>query len=276
MKAFKKFIVKIFSSWYNNGALKEGAALSFYTVLSLPALVIGIASLATLFLERSVVQEKIVFASSLIFGSTGQEVIRGLVNQLPETGTLTLTTLLSILFLCIIASGIFSSLQDALNAILQTGTAPTNIKIFLKNRLFLFLMVLALGFIFITTTLLHTIFSFAATHSTELLRFSFDRLTLLSSITNFILFVLINAFLFRYLPERKSPWAAVWFGSVVTTILFTLGKFILGTYIYAANIGSAYGAAGSLMALLVWIYYSSQTIFLGAECAANMRVLKRK
>src|SRR3989344_4635559 len=131
----KKFIVKIFSSWYKNGALKEGAALSFYTVLLLPALVIGIASLATLFLDRIVVQEKIIFASSLLFGSTGQEVIRGLVSQLPETRTLTLTTLFSILFLFITARGIFSSLQDDLHTILQTGTAATNIKNFLKNRL---------------------------------------------------------------------------------------------------------------------------------------------
>ena len=269
MRALKKFIVSIFSSWYKNGALKEGAALSFYTVLSLPALVIGITSLATLFFEKQKVQDTILLYSSFSFGQSGQEVIRSIIQEIPKNSLFTLTTAISIFFLFLTASGIFSSLQDALAVILQEPAAPLRIKNFLKNRIFLFLIVLSLGFILVVTTFLQSLFSFGATHLTEFFLFSFDTLKLLTACTNFLLFILITAFLFRSLPQKKQTWQAVWFGSLICGILFTLGKYFLSLYIAQANFGSAYGAAGSLMALLVWIYYSSQTLFLGAECMAE-------
>lgn len=271
MKKLKKFILQTFSDWYNDGSLKEGAALSFYTVLSLPALLIGIASIATFFLTKSMVQKKILLYSTFVFRELGQDIVRTTLQNIPETPTITLATVVSLLFLFITASGIFSSLQDALNSILKVPTSTQTVKKFLKNRLFLFLIVLSLGVLLILTTILQSIFSFADMYFHSLTTLPFGTLKLLSSTTNFVLYASITACLFRYLPYSKPEWRDVWVGSIVSTILFTFGKYVLGIYIYTANFNSAYGAAGSLMALLVWIYYSSQTIFLGAEVTKNLR-----
>jgi membrane protein len=265
----KSFFFEILSAWYTDGSLKEGAALSFYTLLALPALVVGLSSLALLFFDRSFVQEKILFYSSLSFGSNGQEIIASMANQIPHSGTLTLTTFLSMVILFILASSIFSSLQDSLNVIFHTPITETKIKKFLQNRTQLFFLVLCLGGILIVNTFLQGFFSFGATHVEQHVTLPFGLLHIITWLTNIILFFTLTAFLLRYLPEKKPHWKNVWFGSFVTTVLFTLGKYILGAYIDFANFGSAYGAAGSLMALLVWIYYSSQTFFLGAECVAR-------
>ena len=269
MQTKKSFFFQIFESWYNDGSLKEGAALSFYTVLALPALIVGLSSFAMLFFDRSFVQEKILVYSSISFGSTGQEIIRSMSNQIPQTSTLTLTTFFSMVILFILASSIFSSLQDSLNIIFHTPAPEMKIKRFLQNRTQLFLLVLCLGGILIVNTFLQGFFSFGMNHLEKLIFLPFSLLHIFTLVTNILLFFTLTAFLFRYLPEKKPQWKNVWFGSFVTTILFAFGKYLLGTYIGFANFGSAYGAAGSLMALFVWIYYSSQTFFLGAECVAR-------
>lgn len=269
MQKKKSFFFEILESWYHHGSLKEGAALSFYSVLALPALVVGLSSLALLFFERNLVQEKILFYSSFSFGSNGQEIIASMANQIPHSGALTLTTFLSMVLLFVLASSVFSSIQDSLNIIFGTSLAEVKIKTFLRNRTQLFLIVLGLGGVLIVNTFLQGFFAFGANHVKQHVTLPFQLLHMITFLTNIILFFLLVAFLLRYLPEKKPHWKNVWFGSLVTTILFTLGKYILGAYIDFANFGSAYGAAGSLMAMLVWIYYSSQTFFLGAECVAR-------
>lgn len=269
MQKKKSFFFEILESWYNHGSLKEGAALSFYSVLALPALVLGLSSLALLFFERNFVQEKVLFYSSLSLGSNGQEIITSMANQIPQNGALTLTTFLSMILLFVLASSVFSSLQDSLNIIFHTPPTEIKIKKFFQNRTQLFFIVLGLGGILIVNTFLQGFFAFGASHIEQQVPLPFELLHMIISLTNMVLFFILIAFLLRYLPEKKPHWKNVWFGSLVTTLLFTLGKYILGAYIDFANFGSAYGAAGSLMAMLVWIYYSSQTFFLGAECVAR-------
>lgn len=257
-------------SWYQDGSLKEGAALSFYTVLSLPALILATTSVATLFLNEQTVQEKILYYSSLSFGENGQNIISTLVTHVPTVRSLTITSVLSIIFLLIMASSIFSSLQDALNIIWKTASDNCNVKKIIKNRFFLFLPVISLGLILVFSTFIQSLLFLGAAHLTELIAFPFDTIALLSGITNFVLFTSILAFLFRYLPDSKPTWKAVWLGSLFSAVLFTVGKYILGLYIQTVQVGSAYGAAGSLLALLVWVYYSSQTVFLGAELSKHI------
>ena len=249
----------VLASWYAHGSLKEGAALSFYTVLALPALILGFSSIATLFFDRAFIENQIYYYSSFSFGNTGQEVIASMIKQIPHNSTLTLTTFFSILFLILLSSSIFTSLQDSLNSIFHAPPAPVKIKKILQNRVHIFVLVLLLGSILLFNSLLQTYF----------VAINFTGLHLFVECTNFFLFAVITAILFYFLPAQKQNKKAVLIGSIITTVLFWMGKFLLTTYIGSANFGSAYGAAGSLMALLVWIYYSSQTFYVGAECVAH-------
>jgi len=270
MKKLKRLMVQTIQCWKKDGALTQGAALSFYTITALPALLLGIFALSSFVLDKSEVQYQLLNSAAILFGERGLEVVGQILSNVPSNQTLTLTTLFSILFLLFTASGIFGQLQASLNRIWNVAPKPNQgIHRFFLNQALLFLMILLLGLLFISSIIFESIFSFGSHLLAQLVTLPFDVLVPVSIIISFLLLIVIFTLLFHLLPDAKISWKDSYIGAVFTTFLFTIGKFLIGFYLSHTNIASAYGAAGSVILLLMWIYYSSQVFFLGAEFTQN-------
>jgi membrane protein len=202
-----------------------------------------------------------------MMGSAGGD----LVNTILQTTTLhggIVATIVSVVTLIISATAVFGELQATLNLIWEVQPAPTggvwqSLWALLKQRLFSLALVLALAFLLLVSLLISAAFAAAATffHGSDQ---TFLVRTLEVAVSGLVL-VLVFALLFKYVPDAQIRWRDVWLGGLVSAVLFSLGKTAIGYYIGQSSIGSPYGAAGSLMVLLVWVYYSALIFFFGAE-----------
>lgn len=270
MKKVRKLLFQTLRCWKKDGALTLGAALSFYTITALPALLLGTYALASFFLDKSEVQHKLIASATLLFGDKGMDVVKQILSNVPGSQTLTLATFFSVLFLLFTASGIFGQLQSSLNKIWDIEPKPNQgIKRFFFNKALLFLMVLLLGILFLVSIIFESAFAFGSHFLSYFVVLPFDILQPLSMVISFLLLIVIFTLLFYLLPDVKISWKDSALGAVFTTILFTFGKFLIGFYLSHTNIASSYGAAGSVILLLLWIYYSSQVLFFGAEFTQN-------
>lgn len=268
MKKIKKFILQTFQCWYKDKALTQGAALSFYIITALPAFLLGVFFLATFLLEKQEIQLQIIRTSQLFFGSTGNDIVEQILQNI-HTPSFTLPTIISIIFLLFSATAIFEHLQSSFNSMWNIKPKILGVKDFLLNHIILLLMVGVLEVLFIFSLLIESILSLGSDFLSQFVTLPFDLLQPLSMIVSFVLLIIIFVLLFKFLPAAKISWRDSFIGATVTTLLFTGGKFLLGFYLATTNIASAYGATGSLILLLLWIYYSSLTVFLGAEFTQN-------
>jgi len=246
--------------WINHNAPRLGAALAFYTVLSLAPLLILVVEVCGFFFGEQAVRGQVYWEISQTVGSQSAAVVESLLTGIQQTSA----SLLGVAVLLIGASGVFVELRDSLNYIWE---APPNqgsgLLIFLRDRIFSFAMVVAVGillaFSLAANSLVHLV------GNSENIHFSPSVL----AAGNFVLAFLVKAFLFalvyRVIPEVRVEWKDVAMGAILTAALFETGAMIIAFYLARAQIGSAYGAAGSLVALLVWVYYSAQIFLYGAE-----------
>lgn len=258
MRTAQKSIRAILLSWYTHGALKEGAALSFYTVLALPPLFIAMATLASFMFDPNMIERNLLHSSAFLLGQTATSLIEITIHSISATTHFTFKNGWNLFILFILASGIFWQLQDSLNTILGHTSKKQNFIDFLLNQISLIFLVGVLCILFLATTFMDSIFSYFP-------QFPFNYLSKLSYLMSLGTFFGAMAFLFKFLPAQKLTWRAALFGSFITTLLFQIGKYFLVIYISSLTISSTYGAASSVIAILLWVYYSSQTIFLGAE-----------
>jgi len=266
MKKFKNFFVGTFDSWKKDGALSEGAALSFYSIVAFPALILSLLFIAGIFLEKETIQKELIFQSHLLFGNQGTVIVEQIIQNVPSQNTLKLASVFTLALLLFGAMGFFEQLQTALNKIWNV-TPKTHLgwKGFFKNKALTFLMVLGLGGLIISTLFIEFILSFVLPFVQAKIPLSADLLQMAGLSLGFFITTFVFAFMYKYLPQVKIQWRDVFIGAIITSVLFTLGKYIIGFYLGKSQIATAYGAAGSLVAFLLWVYYSSQVIFLGAE-----------
>ena len=267
MSIFKQitFLVRETSKeWAEDGAAGIAASLAYYTIFSLSPLLIIIALFLGLFLDEASIQTSVIDGVRGAVGDGGASFIRELIlNRQTSSGDL----LGSIIWISVVlwgASGLFAQLQSALNKIWEVrpvpGRSPTAI---LKARLFSFIVVIMAGLVLLLTMLVNTGLSRALLNAeTPMLEMLVRPVQFL--ITCAMTTVLIAA-VFKILPDVVIRWHDLWVGALVTALLFYLGQLIVGIYLSRANVGSVFGAAGSLTAILVWIYYSAQILLFGAE-----------
>lgn len=254
------------NDWLDDGATSLAAALAYYSLLSLaPLLVISVA-VAGLFFGQDAARGRVAGELGAVVGTQAAQGIQSVVAsaQSPVSGVL--STIVGVVTLFIGASGVFGELQSSLNTIWEVKRKPgRGIWGEVKDRFWSFTMVLGVAFLLLVSLLLNSVLSaVGATFSPllpggELVWQGVNALFSLSVITG--LFALI----FKYVPDAEIRWRDVWLGAAVTALLFTIGKLLLGLYLGKAAIGSSYGAAGSLIALVVWVYYAAQILLLGAE-----------
>jgi membrane protein len=249
--------------------MRLSASLAFYTALSLAPLVVIVVGVAGLITERQQVADQLEQQIELLTGPPGRQMVHTiLATTEPQGGTL--AAMIGIVTLVIGATAVFGELQAALNLIWEVKPKPingvwANLWIWLRQRFFSLAIVLAIAFLLLVSLAVSAALAGVVHYlqGTELTR------TLLSRGLEVAVSVLVITFLFallfRYVPDAEIHWRDVWLGGLVSAVLFTVGKVGIGYYIGRASIGSAYGAAGSLMALLVWVYYSSLIVFFGAE-----------
>ena len=254
------------ADWLEDDASRLAASLAFYTLLSLAPLVIIAVAIAGLLLGPEAARGQIAGELSNVVGRGAAQGIQAVVASAKSTTSGTIGTIVGVATLFIGASGVFGELKYALNSIWEVRAKPgRGVLGEVKDRFLSFTMVLGVAFLLLVSLLLSALLSAVGRSFTSLLpggemfwqaaNFSFS----LAMVT--ALFALI----FKYVPDVEIRWSDVWLGAAVTALLFTIGKSLLGVYLGKAAIGSSYGAAGSLVVLVVWVYYSAQILFLGAE-----------
>lgn len=264
MKKILRLLNQTARGWQRDKALKEGAALAFYTILSLPAFLLLIISVAGIFIDTPAAAAKLSSLTALYVGPIANQEIQTMLETVPAIGFGSVGALVSVLVLIWSASSIAANLQTALNNIWNITPASRGWKTVLRKRVKLLFMLLAVGVLFLTVVLIQTLLP-AVLHWTGQ-PFIVPPLLLGAVQWLFSLVLLIGIFaaIYKFIPQAHISGRDALVGGIITAVLFTLGNALISWYISRSNL-SLYGTAGSLMALLLWIYYSSVIIFVGAE-----------
>lgn len=250
--------------------MDSAAALSYYTIFSLPAILVLIMLLVSAVMNPSDVRGGLESQLQSLMGPTAGEQIRTIIQQAeqkPRNGLI--PTLLAIAGLLFGATGAFGQLQKALNRAWNVQPDPNQggIKNFLTKRLFSFGMILVVAFILLVSLVISAALSGLGDSLQQFLPAGLSEpvLQVVNLVISFGVIVLLFAALFKVMPDAQIAWRSVWVGAAVTAALFVIGKFLIGFYLGQSNPGQAYGAAGSLAVLLLWVYYSSLILLFGAE-----------
>jgi membrane protein len=255
------------AEWWRDDALRLGAALSYYTVFSLaPILVVSVA-VAGLVFGQEAASGRLTEEIRGLVGPEGAGVVATLIERAavrPNAGWI--ATAIGLATILIGASGAFGQLQYALNEIWNVKPAPSRgIAGVLRDRFLSFSMVLVIGFLLLVALVVSAALSalddFAGTYAAVLQ----PVLAVVNLAASFGIITLLFAAIFKVLPSTEVRWSDVWIGAAVTAGLFVVGKEAIGLYLGNASVASVYGAAGSIVVILLWVYYSSQILFLGAE-----------
>lgn len=242
-----------------------GAALAFYTTLAVaPLLVISVAVTGVFFDDASA-RENVLHEIRALAGSPAAEALKSIENPAASAPG-EIATIISFVALVAGGFGVFSHLQGALNSIWRIpATRSDDWRDFLRLRLFSIATVMMTGFLLLVSLVLSAAFTWLGTRARGYVQLPVAVMQLGNDVFSFVIVTVLFALIFKVLPDRKIDWRHVWLGAVVTAVLFTAGKSVLAVYLGHAHIVSAYGAAGSLVALLLWCYYAGQIVFFGAE-----------
>jgi membrane protein len=255
-----------FNEWKDDDALQLGASLSYYTIFSLAPMLLVVIAVAGLIFGREAVQGQLVGQLRGLVGEQGGEAIQTMIANAGHHGSGVLATVIGVITILFGATGLFVALQDSLNHIWEVEARPgRGLKGFLMNRVISFGMILGIGFLLLVSLVLSAAMAALGTWATGLMTGAEILVKILTFVVSFGLETLLFAMIFKVLPDVKIAWRDVWIGAAATALLFTLGKFLIGLYIAHSSVASTYGAAGSVVILLLWVYYSSQILFLGAE-----------
>jgi membrane protein len=254
-----------FREWFEDNAPMYGAALAFYSIFSLaPLLVIAIA-VAGLAFGREAVQGHVLAQFSDLLGTQGARQVEIVLRNAAESPSGPTATVLGVITLFVGATAVFNQLKVALNTIWGVPTQPGAVRSFFVDRLLSFAMVQCIAFLLLISLLVNAALA-AAARAVE--RFVPDMAALLlvaGFVFSLLVVTVLFAAIFKILPDVRIAWMDVWVGALATALLFSLGKFLIGLYLGRSSVASVYGAAGSLVVLLLWVYYSAQVFLLGAE-----------
>jgi len=258
---------EVVREYWSNRPMELAAALSYYTLLSLAPLVLLTVSLAGLVFERAAVEGKVVTEIRALVGHEGAEVVHTVMRNANDRGKGVISVAIGMIFLLVGATTVFVQLQNSLNRIwkVDTGLRLGAIQTFIKERLLSLAMVLGIGFLLLVSLLVNTALTAVSDSARATVGDSAVLLHTVNALGSFTVITGLFAMIFKVLPDAPVTWRDVWFGAVLTSVLFTLGKFALGIYLGHAGLGSAYGAAGSLVVVIVWVYYASMILLFGAE-----------
>lgn len=256
-----------FSSFNDDNVMKLSAALSYYTIFSLPPLLIIIISLAGVFFGQDAVQGHLFGQINGLVGNEAALQIQDAIKNIKLTGNSMFATIISIAILIMGASGVFAEIQNSINFIWGIKAKPKKGLIkFLINRLMSFSMIASVGFLLMVGLIVNTLMDLLSNSLTNYFPEQFVYLFFaLNYLVVFIIITLLFTIVFRTLPDGKVVTKDCIIGASFTAVLFVLGKFAIGLYLGNSSVGTIYGAAGSIVLILVWVYYSAIILYFGAE-----------
>jgi membrane protein len=246
-------------------ALSRGAAIAFYTATSLAPVLLIVVAIAGLVFGHDAAQNAITGQLSGLMGDQTAQLLQKAVASASKKSSGTLATLVGLLTLILTASGVFGEMQSALNAIWKAEPSGTAITRLIRARAVSLGLVAALGFLLLVSLVVSATLAAFGNQLNALLPFGKMILSLINIIISFALITVLFAAIYKVLPDRPLAWKDVILGAVVTAALFTAGKSLIALYIGRSETVSSYGAAGALIAVLLWVYYSAQIFLLGAE-----------
>jgi membrane protein len=254
-----------FKEFGEDKAPRLGAALAYYTIFSIGPLLLIAVAMAGIFLGREAAQGRISAELGKVLGSQMAESLEQMIQAAAKPKSGTVATIVGVVMLLLGASGLFAQLKDALNTIWNVEPKKASGVVgMIKERFLSMAMVLGIGFLLLITLVFDAAIS-AMGPLLERLVGGEAIIHVIQLVLSFAIATVLFAAIFRILPDLKIAWKDVWFGAIFTSFLFVIGKWALGLYLGKAAVGSAYGAAGSLVILLVWVYWSAQILFFGAE-----------
>ena len=280
------------ASWSTDQVPTLGAALAYYTLFSIaPLLILTIAVVGAVF-GNEAAHGQLSHSLQSVVGPYGAKTIESMIETVNKPGASLLASIIGGITLLIGASGAFSQLQYSLNLIWKvpasSATGWASIKVLIKERIVTFGMVLGIGLLLLVSIIASAVLAAVSKFLVHYLPGGAGLWQMSEVLFSFAVITLLFGMIFKLLPECHVEWRDVWSGSAVTAVLFTIGKVFLGLYLGKSGVTSAYGAAGSVVALLVWVYYSAQIFFFGAEftrqyalyrgsyCAERMEELEQR
>jgi membrane protein len=254
-----------FGDWLDDDALRLGASLAFYTVWSIGPLFVVVISVASLVFGRDAAQGRVVDALRSLVGDSGAKSVQDAIVSANDTGHSVIANIVGIVSLLVAASGVFAELKSSLNIVWDITPKPGSFFLTLKQRFFSLTMVLGTGFLLLVSLLLSAALAAIGTRVSGVIPAGAGVLHVAHTLLSFGVTALLFTLMFKVIPDAKIGWKDVWLGGSVTSLLFTVGQVAIGLYLGKTSVGSAYGAASSLMIILLWIFFSSCILFLGAE-----------
>lgn len=266
-KSLWKVLMTTFSNFSSDNGLKLSASLAYYTIFSIAPLLILILSLAGIFLGPDAVSMRLYKQIDEYVGTEAAKQIQDIVKHLQFSGKSGIALVSGIVTLLIGASSIFLEIQDSLNTIWRVKAKPKKgwVKM-LQNRFVSFSLIVSLGFLLLASLLVNVIVNAISGRLSHFLPAITERLIELVNLgISFIVIATLFGIIFKFLPDVKIKWKDVRSGALFTAILFMIGQLLISFYLRYSAQGSAYGAAGSVIILLVWIYYTAAILYIGAE-----------
>ncbi|MEH2122195.1 YihY/virulence factor BrkB family protein [Nostoc sp.] len=266
LQAIWKLLQETFKEWSEDKASRLAAALAYYTIFSIAPLLIIVIAIAGVVFGEEAARGQIVAQIQGLVGKDGAQFIQTAIQNANKPQTGVIASIISVVVLLVGATGLFTELQDSLNTIWEVKAKPgRGVNNMIRLRFLSFAMVIGIGFLLLVSLVISTGLAAVVTYFGNIL----PGVDFLWRIVNFVLSFSITTALFglifKVLPDVKITWNDVFIGSVITSFLFSIGRFLLGQYLGNGSFGSTYGAAGSLVVLLAWVNYAAQILFFGAE-----------
>ena len=252
--------------WKKDGASRLAASLAYYTVFSLAPLLIIVIAVAGFVFGQTTARDEIFHQMRALMGPSGADYMKTLLDNSWDGSSGIVATLLGFVMLLVGATGAFAELQDSLNQIWQAAPRKGNgIWLYLRQRLLSFSLVLTIGFLMMVSLVLSAGLSAASKYLFWLVPDYFPLLNLLNWFLSFLVTAGLFAAIYKILPDAQVRWKNVWLGAAMASLLFSIGRYFIGLYLGQSSFSSVYGAAGSFVVILLWVYYSAQILFFGAE-----------
>lgn len=261
-----RMLAETLRGWLAHEGARLAASLSLYSLLSLAPLVILSIAIASLAFGQQQAQQAVVNQVRDMMGDAGASAVQTVIEygKTPDRGGI--ASIIGIITLLFGASSVFGELQSALNKIWNAEPDDdSGVMSIVRSRLFSFAMVLSLGFLLLVSLLFSATLAALSGYFSQRLSIPTLLLGTLSEVVSIAAIAGLIAVIFKYVPDVRLSWRDVWDGALATALLFTVGKWLLGLYLGKAAVGSAYGAAGSLIVVIVWVYYSAMIFYFGAE-----------
>lgn len=261
-------LIKALTKWWVKDPFRESAIIAYYAIFALPGLLVVIITSAGYFFGNDAVNNHITAQFTSTMGIDTAEQIQNIILQASEAKNSVLATIIGIIIMIVGATTVFAQFQKSLNTIWEVKIDESKFGIwrFVRIRLFSFGLIVTIAFLLIVSLVISALLSaFGNWLSGNFSETFFVTLNVANIVLSFIILTVLFALMFKFLPDAKIKWKHVWIGSFVTAFLFDIGKFGLGLYFGKLNPGNGYGAAGSIILIMLWVSYSSMIVFFGAE-----------